>query len=71
MARARILGRVSMDMLVIDVTDIPLARTGDEAVILGNQGKETMNAEDMGRMIGTSAYEILTRINPLIKRIVV
>ena len=70
-ARARVLGRVSMDMLVIDVTDIPLVRAGDEAVILGKQGKETVSAEDIGRMIGTSAYEILTRINPLIKRIVV
>ena len=70
-ARARVLGRVSMDMLVVDVTDIPSVHTGDEVVIIGNQGKETISAEDLGRMIGTSAYEILTRINPLIKRVVV
>ena len=70
-ARARVMGRVSMDMTVIDVTDIPGVRMGDEVVIIGNQGKETVSAEDIGRSIGTSAYEILTRINPLIKRMVV
>ncbi|MDP3770477.1 MAG: alanine racemase [Candidatus Sungbacteria bacterium] len=69
--RARVLGRVSMDMIVIDVTDIPDAHTGTEAVLIGKQGRETITAEELGRVIGTSAYEFLTRINPLIKRIVV
>jgi len=69
--RAPVLGRISMDMVVIDVTDIPITRSGDEVVIIGIQGKEDISAEDLGRMIGTSAYEILTRINPLIKRIIV
>ncbi len=69
--RARVLGRVSMDMTVIDVTDIPNARSGDEVVVVGTQGKQTVSAEDLGRTIGTSAYEVLTRINPLIKRIVI
>ncbi|MDP3779095.1 MAG: alanine racemase [bacterium] len=70
-ARASVLGRVSMDMVVIDVTDIPSARVGSEAVLIGAQGKEMIDAEEFGRMIGTSSYEVLTRINPLIKRIVV
>ena len=70
-ARARVTGRVSMDMIVIDVTDIPGVRVGDEAVIMGNQGKEIISAENLGGSIGTSAYEMLTRINPLIKRIVI
>lgn len=69
--RARVLGRVSMDMTVIDVTDVPNARSGDEVVVIGTQGKQTVSAWDIGRTIGTSAYEALTRINPLIKRIVV
>lgn len=70
-ARARVLGRVSMDMIVVDVTDIPLARVGSEVVILGKQSKEILDAEELGRVINTSPYEILTRINPLIKRVVV
>lgn len=70
-ARARVLGRVSMDMVVIDVTDIPSVRVGDEVVIIGKQGKEAVDAEDLGRAVGTSPYEVLTRINPLIKRIIV
>ena len=70
-AIARVLGRVSMDMIVIDVTDIPRVRVGDEITIIGIQGKETISAEDISRMISTSPYEFLTRINPLIKRIVV
>jgi len=69
--RARVLGRISMDMVVIDVTDVPAMRSGDEVVIIGNQGKETVSAEDLARVINTSAYELLTRINPLIRRIVV
>lgn len=69
--RARVIGRVSMDMIVIDVSDIPDIAPGDVAVLIGSQEKETITAEDLGRAIGTSAYEFLTRINPLIKRIVV
>ncbi len=69
--RARVLGRVSMDMIVVDITDIPRARVGDEAVIIGHQGRTIITADDMGRVINTSAYEVMTRINPLIKRMVV
>ncbi len=67
--RAPVLGRVSMDMIVIDVTDIPKAKTGDEVVLIGTSGKETVTAVELARLSGTSAYEILTRLNPLMKRI--
>lgn len=69
--RAKVLGRISMDMTVADVTGIPGVRVGDETVIIGRQKKETLGADDMGLRIGTTAYEILTRINPLIKRILI
>jgi len=69
--RAKVLGRVSMDMAVVDVTDIPSARVGSEVALIGAQGKEIVDGEEFGRTIGTSSYEVLTRINPLIKRIVV
>lgn len=67
--RAKILGRVSMDMAVCDVTGIPGVKVGDAAVLIGKQGREEISAEDIARLLDTSPYEILTRINPLIERI--
>ena len=67
--RARVRGRVSMDMIVIDVTDAP-CRVGDAVTLIGRDGKHTVTAAELGSRIGTTAYEMLTRINPLVKRIV-
>lgn len=67
--RARVLGRVSMDMIIVDITDIPKVSIGDTVTIIGSQGKETITAEEIADMLGTSAYEVLTRINPLIYKI--
>ncbi len=67
--RAKVLGRVSMDMTVVDVTGIPGVRIGAEAVLIGRQGKEFIGADEVAKKIGTTAYEILTRMNPLIRRI--
>ncbi len=67
--RAKILGRISMDMIVIDITKIPRARIGSEVVLVGKQGKEELFAEELASKISTSPYEFLTRLNPLIKRV--
>jgi alanine racemase len=67
--RARVLGRVSMDMTVIDITGIPGVCTGDEVVLIGADGGESIYADELAGMIGTTAYEFLTRINPLIRRV--
>ncbi|HWA70474.1 MAG TPA: alanine racemase [Rhizomicrobium sp.] len=56
--RAPIVGRVSMDMLVLDVTDLPDVRPGDTAELLG----DTMTLDEVARAAGTNAYEILTRL---------
>lgn len=66
--RVNILGRVSMDMSIIDVTDVPAAQEGDEVVIIGSQGDATISAEEFARAAGTINYEVVTRINPLIQR---
>ena len=68
--RAKVLGRVSMDMTVVDVTDVARAKTGDEIVLIGSSGKHCIDADELATKIGTSPYEMLTRINPLIKRII-
>ena len=67
--RAKVLGRVCMDMIMVDVTDIKSVKVGDEATLLGREGKEEISADDLALLSGTSCYEIVTRINPLIKRI--
>lgn len=69
--RAKVLGLVSMDMTAVDITAIPKARIGDEVVLIGHQGREFIGADEMAEKIGTTAYETLTRINPLIRRVVV
>ncbi|MDO8443344.1 MAG: alanine racemase [bacterium] len=66
---ARVLGRVSMDLVVVDVAGIK-CRVGDEAVIIGRQGKVEITASDVAGQVGTSHYELITRVNPLIERIV-
>ena len=66
---ARVMGRVSMDMTVIDVTDVvPAARVGDEVTLIGKQGYNQIGAEDMAKTAQTINYEIVTRINPLIQK---
>lgn len=66
--RARVLGRVSMDMIIVDLTDIKDVKVGDEVVLIGEQNGATMSAEEMASLADTSSYEIITRLNPLIKR---
>lgn len=69
--RARVLGRVSMDMIVVDVTDIPNAKILDTAVLLGRDGKEEVPVDELARLCETSNYEFVTRINPKIRRVLV
>lgn len=67
---AKVLGRVSMDLIVVDVSGID-CRVGDEAVIIGRQGKNEIAAHDAASRISTTHYELITRVNPLIERILV
>ena len=69
--RAAVVGRVAMDFLMADVTDIPGVGLEDEAVLIGKSGKEQITAGTLAALAGTIAYEIVARINPEIPRIVV
>lgn len=69
--RAKVLGRVCMDMVVIDITDIKGVKVGEKVTLIGKQNKEELWADELGLKTGTSQYEFLTRINPLIKRLVI
>jgi alanine racemase len=69
--RAPLVGRVSMDHAVLDVTDIPAVEPGDEVVILGSQGAEEITAHDHADATETIPWEVLTRIGPRVRRIAV
>jgi alanine racemase len=65
--RARVVGAVCMDMLMLDITDIE-AYPGDEVVFLGAQGGERIEVREMASAIGTIPWEILCRLGSRIER---
>lgn len=67
--RAPIVGRVCMDQTMIDVTDIPGARIGDEVALIGRQGDERITAEDVAARLGTITYEVVSAILPRVPRV--
>ncbi len=67
--RAPIVGRVSMDQTVLDVTDIAGVQAGDEVVLLGTQGNEAISAFDLADAAGTIPWEVFTRISARVARI--
>jgi alanine racemase len=69
--RAPIAGRISMDQTVLDVTEIPGVEAGDEVVILGSQGGETITAFDHAEATGTIPWEVFTRIGARVRRVAV
>lgn len=68
--RCRVLGRVAMNMFVVDVSKVVGTKEGDEVVLLGRQGKQVITAEEFAELAGTINYEATTRISSLLPRIV-
>ena len=68
--RAPVIGRVCMDQLMLDVTDIPEARMGDIAVVAGSEGGESVTFDDMARWAGTINYEIICGISKRVPRVI-
>ena len=66
--RAPIVGSVCMDMTMIDVTGLDVA-PGDEVVIVGDQGEESIGVREMAAAIGTIPYELLCRVGTRIERL--
>jgi alanine racemase len=66
---APIVGRVSMDLTLIDVTDIPGAATGDKAVVIGADGPNQISAEQVAGTIGTLSYEVTCGISERVPRV--
>ena len=61
--RCRLIGRVTMDQIMVDVTGVPRVSCGDEVVFIGRQGTATITADEVAGWAGTIAWEILCGIN--------
>jgi alanine racemase len=69
--RCRVIGRVTMDQTMIDATDVPQARVGEDAVLIGAQGRERVEAAELARLCGTIAYETVTGLSTRVPRVAV
>lgn len=70
--RCNILGRVCMNMCMVDVSTVPGQLTHDtEVTVIGRGGIHAVTADDWAEKLGTINYEVVTRINPLLPRVVV
>ena len=67
--RAPILGRICMDQLMVDVTDIPDARVGDTATLIGKDGAETISMEEIAAAAGSFNYEFACGISRRVPRV--
>jgi alanine racemase len=68
--KAPVVGRVAMNMIMVDVTDTGGVED-DEVVLLGEQGSESIRAEDIAEETGTIGYEVVARLSPRLPRRVV
>lgn len=66
--RAKVLGTVSMDMIVIDLSQVEGARVGDEVTVIGRDGRDEITVYEVANRARVSHYELLTRLNPLIQK---
>lgn len=66
--RAPFAGRVAMDMLMLDVTDVPGVAVDDEVTLIGEQGGERIDADEVARLCDTISYEVVTGIMARVPR---
>ena len=66
--RCRVLGAVSMDQIVVDVTALPDVESGDMAILIGTDGSDSITVEELAHLAGTIPYDILTGIGPRVRR---
>lgn len=67
--RCKITGRVCMDQLMIDVSDVPEAKAGDIVTLIGKEGTDRITADDLAQMYGTIGYEVVCGISKRVPRI--
>jgi len=67
--RAKVVGRVCMDLTMLDVGHIPSAALDDEVVVFGRQGDEYIGVDELALLAGTISYEIISAVSPRVKRV--
>jgi alanine racemase len=67
--RARQIGTICMDQMMVDLTNVPDAEVGDDVVLIGSQGSESVTADELAEKAGTISYEILLSISERVPRI--
>jgi alanine racemase len=70
-SRAQIVGRICMDLTLLDVGHVPEVSIGDEVVIFGRQGQECIPVEEMAETLSTIHYEIVTSLSSRVARVYV
>ena len=68
--KAPVIGSVNMNMLICDISNIPNAKVGDTAVLIGKQGEREITFSSFAEMNNAMNYEILARLPDNIKRVV-
>lgn len=66
--RCRVLGNITMDMCMVDISAVPQARVGEEVVLIGQQGNEQILARELAEKAGTIDYEITTLLMARVPR---
>jgi alanine racemase len=69
--KAPIRGRICMNMLMAEVTHIKNIKAGDRVILIGEEGNEKITSDNLADLAGSINYEIVSRLNPLIPRLVV
>ncbi len=69
--RAPVRGRVCMNFFMVYITDIPGVKLEDQVTLIGKDGRDKITADQLATLAGTINYEIVSRINPSIPRVVV
>ena len=67
--RVPIIGRISMDMTVVNITDVPKVAVGDIATLIGANGQERITVDDVAELAGTISYEVLTGFTDRLPRV--
>ncbi|MCC7304408.1 alanine racemase [bacterium] len=67
----KMIGRVAMNMFLVDVSEVPNVRQGQEVVLIGKQDDELISLESVGNAINATSCEMLVRISPLIPRVII
>ena len=67
--RCAVLGRVTMDQMIVDVSRVPNVRSGDEAVLIGRQQKDEISVTELAAWCDTVPWEILTGISYRVPRV--